>query len=156
MEIALGMLELDYALENDKPEAPAAGVDGFDELMETYKKNSTTWERSNRMSLKIMKGPLLRESWEQSPIQLMLRNTWTPLKKNIGAMTSSIASPSCISSSTLSITSPKVLVNILFICVILVQSSTHLRWDLMILLWSILHLSHCLISMGTLFPHTIT
>jgi hypothetical protein len=47
LEIALGMLELDYALENDKPEAPAAGVDRFDELMETYKKNSATWERSN-------------------------------------------------------------------------------------------------------------
>jgi hypothetical protein len=50
------MLELDYALENDKLEAPAAGVDGFDEFMETYKKNSATWEHSNRMSLKIMKG----------------------------------------------------------------------------------------------------
>jgi hypothetical protein len=47
LEIALGMLELDYAFENDKPEAPAAGVDGFDELIETYKKNSATWERSN-------------------------------------------------------------------------------------------------------------
>jgi hypothetical protein len=69
------MLELDYSTENDKPEAPAIGVDGFDELMETYKKNSATWECSNRMSLKIMKGPLLRESWEQSLIQLMLRNT---------------------------------------------------------------------------------
>jgi hypothetical protein len=33
LEIALGMLELDYALENDKLEAPAVGVDGFDELM---------------------------------------------------------------------------------------------------------------------------
>jgi hypothetical protein len=30
LEIALGMLELDYALENDKTEAPVAGVDGFD------------------------------------------------------------------------------------------------------------------------------
>jgi hypothetical protein len=50
LEIALGMLELDYALENDKSEASAAGVDGFDELMKTYKKNSTTWERSNKMS----------------------------------------------------------------------------------------------------------
>jgi hypothetical protein len=29
LEVALGMLELDYALENDKPEAPATGVDGF-------------------------------------------------------------------------------------------------------------------------------
>jgi hypothetical protein len=47
LEIALGMLELDYALEKDKPEAPAAEVDGFDELMETYKKNTATWERSN-------------------------------------------------------------------------------------------------------------
>jgi hypothetical protein len=47
LEIALGMLELDYALEKDKPEAPAAGVDDFDELMETYKKNTTIWERSN-------------------------------------------------------------------------------------------------------------
>jgi hypothetical protein len=36
LEIAPGMLELDYALENNKPEAPATGVDGFDELMETY------------------------------------------------------------------------------------------------------------------------
>jgi hypothetical protein len=42
LEIAFGMLELDYALENDKSEAPATGVDGFDELMETYKKNSAT------------------------------------------------------------------------------------------------------------------
>jgi hypothetical protein len=58
LDIALGMLELDYALENDKPEAPAAGVDGFDELMETYKKNSATWEHSNWMSLKIMKGAI--------------------------------------------------------------------------------------------------
>jgi hypothetical protein len=58
LEIALWMLELDYALENDKPEAPAAEVDGFDELMQTYKKNSATWERSNRMSLKIMKGAI--------------------------------------------------------------------------------------------------
>jgi hypothetical protein len=47
------MLELDYALENDKPVAPVVGVDCFDELMETYKKNSATWERSNHMSLKI-------------------------------------------------------------------------------------------------------
>jgi hypothetical protein len=46
LEIALGMLELDYALENDKPEAPAAGVDDFDELMENYKKNTATWEHS--------------------------------------------------------------------------------------------------------------
>jgi hypothetical protein len=38
MEIDLGMLELDYALENDKPEAPAAEVDGFDELMEILTK----------------------------------------------------------------------------------------------------------------------
>jgi hypothetical protein len=52
------MLELDYAIENDKPEAPAIGVDDFDELMETYKKNSATWECSNRMSLKIMKGAI--------------------------------------------------------------------------------------------------
>jgi hypothetical protein len=44
------MLELDYALENDKPVAPVVGVDYFDELMETY---SATWERSNHMSLKI-------------------------------------------------------------------------------------------------------
>jgi hypothetical protein len=49
LEIALGMLELDYALENDKLVAPAAGVDNFDELMETYKKNIATWECSNRM-----------------------------------------------------------------------------------------------------------
>jgi hypothetical protein len=54
LEIALGMLELDYAIENDEPEAHASRVDGFDELMETYKKNTATWERSNRMSLKIM------------------------------------------------------------------------------------------------------
>jgi hypothetical protein len=47
LEIALGILEIEYALENDKLEAPAAGVDGFDELMETYKKNTTTWESSN-------------------------------------------------------------------------------------------------------------
>jgi hypothetical protein len=40
LEIALGMLELDYALENDKSEA--AGIDGFNELMETYKKNTDT------------------------------------------------------------------------------------------------------------------
>jgi hypothetical protein len=66
------MVELDYALENYKPEAPAARVDGFDEFMETYKKNTATWEHSNIMSLKIMKGPLLRESWEQSLIQVML------------------------------------------------------------------------------------
>jgi hypothetical protein len=58
LEIDLGMFELDYALENDKSEAPIAGVDGFDEFMETYKKNSVTWERSNRMSLKIMKGAI--------------------------------------------------------------------------------------------------
>jgi hypothetical protein len=29
-------VDVDYALENDKSEAPAAGIDGFDELMETY------------------------------------------------------------------------------------------------------------------------
>jgi hypothetical protein len=33
-------------------------VDGFDVLMETYKKNTTTWECSNCMSLKIMKGAI--------------------------------------------------------------------------------------------------
>jgi hypothetical protein len=32
------MLELDYSIENDKPEAPAIGVDGFDELMETTRR----------------------------------------------------------------------------------------------------------------------
>jgi hypothetical protein len=58
LEIALRMLEFNYALENDKSEASAAGVDGFDELMKTYKKNSATWERSNQMSLKIMKGAI--------------------------------------------------------------------------------------------------
>jgi hypothetical protein len=46
LEIAPGMLELDYALENDKPKDPAVGVDGFDEVMETYK-NTVTWEHSN-------------------------------------------------------------------------------------------------------------
>jgi hypothetical protein len=38
-----------HALEKDKPEAPAAGVDGFDELLLL---------RSNRMSLKIMKSAI--------------------------------------------------------------------------------------------------
>jgi hypothetical protein len=47
------MPELDYSLENDKPVAPVVGVDYFDELMETYKKNTATWEHSNHMSLKI-------------------------------------------------------------------------------------------------------
>jgi hypothetical protein len=46
LEIALRMLELDYALENDKPESPAAGTTGFDELMETYKKNTAILEPS--------------------------------------------------------------------------------------------------------------
>jgi hypothetical protein len=36
------MLELDYALENNKPVAPANGVANFDELKETYKKNTAT------------------------------------------------------------------------------------------------------------------
>jgi hypothetical protein len=58
---------------NDKPEAPAAEVDGFDELMESYKKNTTTWEHSNQISLKIMKG-VITEEILQSLIQLMLRN----------------------------------------------------------------------------------
>ena len=52
------MLELDYALENDKPVPPTAGVTNFDELNETYKKNTAIWERSNRMSLKIIKGSI--------------------------------------------------------------------------------------------------
>jgi hypothetical protein len=42
LEISLGILELDYALENDNPVAPAAVVYSLIELMETYKKNTTT------------------------------------------------------------------------------------------------------------------
>jgi hypothetical protein len=33
-------------------------VDAFDELIETFKKNTTTWERSNRMYLMIMTGAI--------------------------------------------------------------------------------------------------
>jgi hypothetical protein len=61
LEISLGMLELDYALENDNPVAPAAVVYSLIELMETYKKNTTTWECSKHMSLKIMKGAISKE-----------------------------------------------------------------------------------------------
>jgi hypothetical protein len=74
LEIALGMLELDYALENDKPEPPAAGVTSFDELMDTYKKNTAIWEHSNRMPLKIMKGAISKGILGAIPDQLVLRN----------------------------------------------------------------------------------
>jgi hypothetical protein len=75
LEIALVMLELDYALEKDKPEAPCL------ELMVLMSLCRLTRRILPHGNLKIIKGALLRESWEQSLIPLMLRNIWPPLKK---------------------------------------------------------------------------
>ncbi|XP_062194359.1 uncharacterized protein LOC133897587 [Phragmites australis] len=56
--VVLGVLDLDYALRVDAPTAPAIGVENYDELKKTYDALSEKWERSNRMSLMIMRNSI--------------------------------------------------------------------------------------------------
>ncbi|XP_062208765.1 uncharacterized protein LOC133910267 [Phragmites australis] len=56
--VVLGVLDLDYALRVDAPTAPTVGVENYDELKKTYDALSEKWERSNRMSLMIMRNSI--------------------------------------------------------------------------------------------------
>jgi hypothetical protein len=44
MELCLAFNEFDCALINDKPTAPAAGVDGYGELKKAYDSKLEKWE----------------------------------------------------------------------------------------------------------------
>jgi hypothetical protein len=72
------------------------------------------------MSLKIMKGAITEGILGAILDSTDAKKYMALLKKNTGAMANNIPSPSCTSSSTLNITSPRVFVSILCVCVILV------------------------------------
>ena len=59
INMVLGVLDLDYALRFDEPVAPTSEEENYAEKKKIYDTNSERWERSNRMSLMIMRSTIL-------------------------------------------------------------------------------------------------
>ena len=55
IEVVLGVLDLDYAFRMDEPVAPASNDPNYEEKEKEYEVKCAKWERSNRMSLMIIK-----------------------------------------------------------------------------------------------------
>ena len=58
INMVLGVLDLDYALRFDEPVAPTSEEENYAEKKKIYDTNSERWERSNRISLMIMRSTI--------------------------------------------------------------------------------------------------
>ena len=59
MQAVLKVLDLDYALNEDKPITPSPIYDNYVDKMREYMANSEKWEKSNRLSKMIIKHSIL-------------------------------------------------------------------------------------------------
>ena len=67
VELCLGCNEFDYALREEKPVAPVAGVTGYAELKKEYDVKMEKWNKSNHIALLIMKATISLDISEALP-----------------------------------------------------------------------------------------
>ena len=58
LEMTLALLNVDYALLNDPPEAPNEGVENYEALKKDYDNEKAKWDDSNRKCLMMIKGSI--------------------------------------------------------------------------------------------------
>ena len=58
LEITMALLNIDYALLNDPPEAPKENDENYDALKKDYEVMKATWDDSNRKCLMMIKGSI--------------------------------------------------------------------------------------------------
>ncbi|CAO2188186.1 unnamed protein product, partial [Urochloa humidicola] len=55
----LKILDLDYALREDKPSAPIVGTENYDDKLREYNSNSDKWERSNDLAKMVIRDTIV-------------------------------------------------------------------------------------------------
>jgi len=53
------IMDLDYALREDKPTAPAVGIKSYDDKLREYNSNSVKWERSNELANMVIRHTII-------------------------------------------------------------------------------------------------